>query len=142
MTDLSSTTDVSRRNLMYRVTVRGHMMVAHSLPDPFFGPAQALHGATYVVEATFFRRELDEHGTVVDIGAAGDRLRAVLDDLTYRNLDEHPDLVGTLTTTEVLARYVADRLLDGPLTQGLSRLDVLLREHPDASAGYSVELAS
>lgn len=116
------------------------MMVAHSLPDPFFGPAQGLHGATYVVEATFYRAELDEHGTVVDIGAAGDRLKAVLGDLNYRNLDEHPDLAGQLTTTEVLARFVADKLLAGPLTAGLSRLDVLLREHPDASAGYSVDL--
>jgi 6-pyruvoyltetrahydropterin/6-carboxytetrahydropterin synthase len=127
---------------MYRVTVRGHMMVAHSLPDPFFGPAQALHGATYVVEATFYRQDLDEHGTVVDIGAAGDRLREILADLTYRNLDDHPDLVGRVTTTEVLARHVADRLLEGPLTTGLARLDVLLREHPDASAGYSVDLGA
>jgi len=125
---------------MYRVTVRGHMMIAHSLPDPFFGPAQGLHGATYVVEATFYRRELDAHGTVVDIGAAGERLGEILTGLTYRNLDEHPDLAGRLTTTEVLARHVADRLLEGPLTAGLARLDVLLREHPDASAGYTVEL--
>jgi 6-pyruvoyltetrahydropterin/6-carboxytetrahydropterin synthase len=125
---------------MYRVTVRGHMMVAHSLPDPFFGPAQRLHGATYVVEATFSRSELDQHGTVVDIGAAADLLGTVLDDLSYRNLDEHPDLGGQLTTTEVLARYVADRLLEGPLTAGVSRLDVLLHEHPDASAGYTVDL--
>lgn len=125
---------------MYRVTVRDHMMVAHSLPDGFFGPAQALHGATYVVEATFHRRELDEHAVVVDIGAASNRLRAVLNDLTYRNLDEHPDLTGRLTTTEVLARYVADRLLEGPWTAGLCRLDVVLHEHPDASAGYSVDL--
>jgi 6-pyruvoyltetrahydropterin/6-carboxytetrahydropterin synthase len=94
-----------------------------------------------VVEATFSRPELDEHGTVVDIGAAGERLRAILADLTYRNLDDHPDLAGRITTTEVLARHVADRLLEGPLTTGLARLDVLLREHPDASAGYSVDLA-
>ncbi len=100
---------------MYRVTVRGHMMIAHSLPDEFFGPAQALHGATYVVEVTFLRRRLDEHGTVVDIGAATAALRAVLADLDYRNLDEHPDLTGRLTTTEVLARYVADRLLGAGL---------------------------
>lgn len=125
---------------MYRVTVRGHAMIAHSLPDPFFGPAQGLHGATYVVEATFYRRELDEHGTVIDIGAAGAALGAVLDDLRYRNLDEHPTFAGVLTTTEVLARHVADRLLEGPLTEGLSRLDVVLREHPDAWAGYSTEL--
>lgn len=125
---------------MYQVTVRGHMMVAHSLPDPFFGPAQGLHGATYVAEATFYRAELDEHATVVDIGAAGERLREVLADLSYRNLDDHPGLAGSLTTTEVLARYIADRLLDGPLTAGLSRLQVVLREHPDAWAGYGVDL--
>jgi 6-pyruvoyltetrahydropterin/6-carboxytetrahydropterin synthase len=125
---------------MFRVTVRGHMMIAHSLPDPFFGPAQGLHGATYVVEATFYRPELDEHGTVVDIGAAGDRLGEILADLTYRNLDEHPALAGRLTTTEVLAEFVADRLLDGPLTAGLARLDVRLFESPDASAGYTVDL--
>ena len=125
---------------MYRVTVRGHMMVAHSLPDPLFGPAQALHGATYVVEAPVFRPELDDHATVIAIDAAGQRLRAVLSDLTYRNLDDHPDLAGRVTTTEVRAKYVADRLLDGPLTAGISRLDVLLREHPDACAGYSVDL--
>jgi len=126
---------------MFRVTVRGHMMIAHSLPDPFFGPAQGLHGATYVVEATFYRPELDEYGTVVDIGAAGDRLREILADLTYRNLDEHPALAGRLTTTEVLAEFVADRLLAGPLTAGLARLDVRLLESPDASAGYTVDLA-
>lgn len=125
---------------MYRVTVRGHMMVAHSLPDAFFGPAQALHGATYVVEATFYRRELDEHAVVVDIGIASDRLRAVLSDLDYRNLDEHPALAGRLTTTEALARYVADRLLEESWTAGLARLDVVLREHPDAWAGYCVDL--
>jgi 6-pyruvoyltetrahydropterin/6-carboxytetrahydropterin synthase len=125
---------------MYRVTVRGHAMVAHSLPDPFFGPAQALHGVTYVVEATFFRRELDPHATVIDIGAAGDALKAVLDDLNYRNLDEHPAFTGVLSTTEAVAKHIADRLLDGPLTTGLARLEVVLREHPDASAGYSVDL--
>jgi 6-pyruvoyltetrahydropterin/6-carboxytetrahydropterin synthase len=125
---------------MYRVTVRGHAMVAHSLPDPFFGPAQALHGATYVVEATFSRRDLDEHATVIDIGAAGDALQAVLADLAYRNLDEHPAFAGRLSTTEVIARHIADRLLEGSLTAGLCRLDVVLREHPDAWAGYGVDL--
>ena len=125
---------------MYRVTVRGHAMIAHSLPDPAFGPAQSLHGATYVVEATFFRRELDDHACVVDIGAATDALGAILADLDYTNLDDHPSFTGKLTTTEVVARHVADRLLEGPLTRGLARLDVVLREHPDAWAGYSVEL--
>jgi 6-pyruvoyltetrahydropterin/6-carboxytetrahydropterin synthase len=125
---------------MYRVTVRGHAMIAHSLPDPAFGPAQGLHGATYVVEATFFRRELDEHSCVVDIGAATSALETILADLRYRNLDDHPDFKDVLTTTEVIAKHVADRLLDGPLTSGLARLDVVLREHPDAWAGYSADL--
>ncbi|HET7474868.1 MAG TPA: 6-carboxytetrahydropterin synthase [Dermatophilaceae bacterium] len=125
---------------MYHVTVRSHAMVAHSLADPFFGPAQQLHGVTYVVDVTLARRELDAHGTVVDIGAAAAALKAVLDDLNYRNLDEHPAFSGTLSTTETVARHIAERLLDGPLTAGLARLDVTLREHPDAWAGYSVEL--
>jgi 6-pyruvoyltetrahydropterin/6-carboxytetrahydropterin synthase len=126
---------------MYRVTVRGHAMIAHSLPDPAFGPAQSLHGATYVVEATFHRRDLDEHACVVDIGAATDALGAILADLNYSNLDVHPAFTGRLTTTEVVARHVADRLLEAPLTRGLAKLDVVLREHPDAWAGYSVDLA-
>ena len=125
---------------MYRVTVRGHAMIAHSLPDPAFGPAQALHGATYVVEATFYRRELDEHSCVVDIGAATESLEAILADLRYRNLDDHPAFKGVLTTTEVIARHVADQLLQGPLTTGMAKLDVVLREHPDAWAGYTEEL--
>lgn len=125
---------------MFSVTVRGHVMVAHSLPDPFFGPAQGLHGATYVAEATFYRRELDEHATVVDIGAAGDALKAVLDDLSYKNLDDHPAFAGRLSTTEVIAKHIADRLLEGSYMVGLARLQVVLREHPDAWAGYSVDL--
>ena len=103
--------------------------------------AQGLHGATYVVEVTFSRRELDQHGVVVDIGAAGDLLREILGGLSYRNLDEHPDLAGRLTTTEVLAEHVADRIVGHPIAAGLARLDVLLREHPDAAAGYTIDLA-
>jgi 6-pyruvoyltetrahydropterin/6-carboxytetrahydropterin synthase len=125
---------------MYRVTVRDHVMIAHSLPDPFFGPAQGLHGATYVVEASFLRAELDEHATVVDLGAAADRLHEVLADLAYRNLDEHPAFSGRLSTTEAVARHIADRLAEGPLVHGLCRLDVVLREHPDAWAGCTLEL--
>jgi 6-pyruvoyltetrahydropterin/6-carboxytetrahydropterin synthase len=125
---------------MFSVTVRGHVMVAHSLPDPFFGPAQRLHGATYVAEATFHRRELDEHATVVDIGAAGDALEAVLADMSYTNLDDHPAFAGRLSTTEAIAKHIADRLLEGSFTAGLARLQVVLREHPDAWAGYSVDL--
>jgi 6-pyruvoyl-tetrahydropterin synthase len=97
---------------MFGVTVRDHLMVAHSLRGAAFGPAQRLHGATFVVDATFRRGTLGDDGVVVDLGAAADLLRAVLTDLNYRNLDEEPDLAGLNTTTEVLARLIADRLAD------------------------------
>lgn len=130
---------------MYRLTVRDHVMIAHSLPDPAFGPAQGLHGATFVVEATFHRAELNEHAIVLDIGVATAALAAVLADLAYRNLDEHPDLAGQLTTTERLARFVADRLAGHLANEmpghGVTELDVVLREHPDAWAGYTRSLA-
>lgn len=127
---------------MFTLTVVGHMMIAHSLPDPFFGPAQGLHGATYAAEVTFSRPDLDEHGVVIDIGAAQGLLDGVLADLTYRNLDDHPDLAGILTTTEVLARHVAHRVAAG-LTDGhgIGSLQVLLREHPGAWAGYTLDLS-
>lgn len=126
---------------MFTLTVVGHMMVAHSLPDPFFGPAQGLHGATYVAEATFSRPDLDEHGVVVDIGAAQSALEEVLSGLSYGNLDDHPDFQGVLSTTEVLARYVAERLAASlPPDHGLSALGVVLREHPGAWAGYTLPL--
>ena len=119
------------------MTVRDHVMVAHSLPRPVFGPAQALHGATYVVEASFGRRELDEDGIVVDIGAALSALSETLDVLRYRNLDEHPEFEGVVTSTEVLARWVTDRLAQAPVTQALDRVEVVLRESPDAWVSYA-----
>ena len=119
------------------MTVRDHVMVAHSLPRPVFGPAQALHGATYVVEASFGRRELDEDGIVVDIGAALSALQETLDLLRYRNLDEHPEFDGVVTSTEVLARWVSDRLAQAPVTQELDRLEVVLRESPEAWVSYA-----
>lgn len=125
---------------MFSLTVRDHMMIAHSLPHPAFGPAQALHGATFVVELTIRRAELAEAGIVIDIGEATTVLRDALADLSYTNLDEHPELAGTLTTTEALARLVADRVaarLPGGTYAGL---DVTLREHPDAWASYSRDL--
>lgn len=129
---------------MFSLTVRGHMMIAHSLPDPFFGPAQGLHGATYVVELTFSRPELDEHAVVLDIGAAAAHLEEVLGTLRYRNLDEHPDLAGQLTTTEALARHVAQevagRLREHDPGHGIHQVQAVLREHPDAWAGYTVQL--
>lgn len=126
---------------MFALTVRDHIMIAHSLPDPFFGPAQALHGATLVAEVTWRRSDLDEHGVVLDIGAATSLLREVLADLEYRNLDEHPAFAGRLSTTETVARHIADAVAAGMPAAGLSpddfvELEVLLREHPDAWASY------
>jgi len=128
---------------MFEVTVRDHMMVAHSLRGEVFGPAQALHGATYVVDAAFARDGLDDDGIVLDIGRASEALHAVLADLTYRNLDDVESLAGTNTTTEVLAREIADRLAarvaDGGLgvaSSDLARIRVTLRETPNAWASY------
>ena len=128
---------------MYSVTVRDHMMVAHSLPGDVFGPAQRLHGATYVVDATFRRADLDADNLVVDIAAASRVLGEVLGDLTYRNLDEVADLAGVTTTTEALARHIADRLAErvhggalGEGARGLSGLTVTLHESHVAWASY------
>src|SRR5919205_3704028 len=97
---------------LFTVTVRDHMMVAHSFRGEVFGPARRLHGATFVVDATFRRAELSADGIVVDIGVATEELRAVLAGLNYRNLDDEPDFAGVNTTTEVLAKVIADRLAD------------------------------
>jgi 6-pyruvoyl-tetrahydropterin synthase len=128
---------------VYAVTVADHMMVAHSLRGEAFGPAQSLHGATYVVEATFHRDGLDPDGIVVDIGMAATALRQVLGALTYRNLDDIPDFAGVNTTTEVLARHVADALASrvadgalGPHAGGITAIAVTLRENPLAWASY------
>jgi 6-pyruvoyltetrahydropterin/6-carboxytetrahydropterin synthase len=122
---------------MFGVTVRDHVMVAHSLPRPVFGPARGLHGATYVVEATFRRRDLDADGIVVDIGEATAALDSTLAVLRYRNLDEIAEFQGVVTTTEVLARWVADRLAEHDVTDGLDGLEVVLRESPDAWVSYT-----
>ena len=122
-------------------------MIAHSFRGEVFGPAQSLHGATYVVEASFHRADLDDDGIVVDIGRAGGQLRAVLADLDYRNLDDDPTLTGGNTTTEALARLVADRLADrvhagelGADALGVSAITVTLSESPVASASYERDL--
>ena len=132
---------------MFKVTVRDHMLVAHSLRGEVFGPAQALHGATYVVDATFRAAELDADGIVVDIGLATEELHAVVADLSYRNLDDDPSLAGVNTTTETLAKVVADRLADriaaGALGESARRaasLEVVLHESHVASAGYERSL--
>jgi 6-pyruvoyl-tetrahydropterin synthase len=132
---------------VFSVTVRDHMMIAHSFSGEVFGPAQRLHGATYVVDATFRRTELDTDGVVVDIGRATDELHAVLSELTYRNLDEDPAFAGMNTTTEVLARVIADRLADrvgeGALGESARTLDALvvtLHESHVAWASYERQL--
>ena len=128
---------------MYSVTVRDHMMIAHSLRGEVFGPAQRLHGATYVVDATFRRSGLDADGIVVDIGRVADALREVVGELGYRNLDDEAEFADMNTTTEALARVVADRLADrvrsGALGDGARELDglaVTLRESHVAWASY------
>ena len=132
---------------MFSVTVRDHMMIAHSLRGEVFGPAQRLHGATYVVDATFRRAELDADGIVVDIGRASEVLRELLGELGYRNLDDEAEFADMNTTTEALARVIADRLADraraGDLGDGARELDglvVTLRESHVASASYERSL--
>jgi 6-pyruvoyl-tetrahydropterin synthase len=128
---------------MYSLNVRDHFMIAHSFEGETFGPAQRLHGATYVVDATFRRAELDGDGLVVDIGRASEVLRALLAAMNYRNLDEEPAFVGKNTTTEFLAREVYDRLLSavragelGEGARGLASISVTLRESHVAWASY------
>jgi 6-pyruvoyl-tetrahydropterin synthase len=121
---------------VFSVTVRDHMMIAHSLRGEVFGPAQRLHGATFVVDATFRRAALDADGIVVDIGHAAEELHAVLAELTYRNLDEEATLAGMNTSTEALARLVADRLADRARGWELDGLVVTLHESHIASASY------
>jgi 6-pyruvoyl-tetrahydropterin synthase len=132
---------------VFSVTVRDHMMIAHSLEGEVFGPAQRLHGATYVVDATFRRADLDADNIVVDIGRAAHELHAVVSELSYRNLDEEPAFAGMNTTTEALARVIADRLADrvhagalGEVVQELDGLVVTLHESHVAWASYERQL--
>jgi 6-pyruvoyltetrahydropterin/6-carboxytetrahydropterin synthase len=125
---------------LFHLTVRDHVMIAHSLPHPAFGPAQNLHGATYVVELTLWRETLSSESIVIDIGEAADVLSQALSDLNYRNLDDHSELAGTLTTTEAVARLIAERVATSLANRNLTKLDVTLREHPDAWAGYTKAL--
>jgi 6-pyruvoyl-tetrahydropterin synthase len=132
---------------VFSVTVRDHFMIAHSLRGEVFGPAQGLHGATYVVDATFRRATLDEDGIVVDIGRASQALHVVLSELNYRNLDEEPAFAGKNTTTEYLAYVIFDRLAQeieagslGPNANGLVSMKVTLNESHVASASYEATL--
>ena len=132
---------------MFGITVRDHMMIAHSFRGEVFGPAQRLHGATFVVDATFRRAELDADGIVVDIGLATEELRAVLADLNYRNLDDEPAFAGVNTSTEFLAKFIADRLVEkvhaGALGEGareLAGVSVVQHESHVAWASYERSL--
>ncbi|SCG43385.1 MULTISPECIES: 6-pyruvoyl trahydropterin synthase family protein [Micromonospora] len=132
---------------MFSVTVRDHIMIAHSFRGEVFGPAQKLHGATFVVDATFRRADLDADGIVVDIGLATTELKAVLAELNYRNLDDEPAFAGVNTTTEVLCRTIADRLAErvhaGSLGEGarqLAGITVTLHESHVAWAAYERSL--
>ncbi len=128
---------------MYSVTVRDHIMIAHSLSGAVFGPAQRLHGATYVVDLELKRPDLDADGIVVDIGRASEALTGVLAGLNYQNLDEVPELLGRNTTTEFLARFIFDRMTDairrgdlGPGASGIEQIRVTLNESHVAAASY------
>jgi 6-pyruvoyltetrahydropterin/6-carboxytetrahydropterin synthase len=128
---------------MYTVSVRDHVMIAHSFTGEVFGPAQKLHGATYVVDAAFRRPALDADGIVVDIGRATDVLRRILAELNFRNLDDVPAFQGSNTTTEFLARHVFDRILAailrgelGPHASGIERVCVTLHESHVAWASF------
>jgi len=128
---------------VYSLNVRDHFMIAHSFRGEVFGPAQRLHGATYVVDATFRREDLDADGLVVDIGLAGTTLKAVLEDLNFRNLDDETEFTGQNTTTEFLARTIFERLVaairDGRLgdgARGLQRVNVTLHESHVAWASF------
>jgi 6-pyruvoyl-tetrahydropterin synthase len=121
---------------VFSITVRDHMMIAHSFRGEVFGPAQRLHGATYVVDATFRRAALDEDNLVIDIGFAAEQLHEVLAALSYRNLDDEPDFAGMNTSTEALAQVVADRLAERVSGWGLDGLVVTLHESHVAWASY------
>ena len=129
---------------MYTVSVRDHFMIAHSFHGEAFGPAQRLHGATYVVDLEFRRPALDANGMVVDIGLATEVLKSTLAALNYRNLDEEPAFTGRNTTTEVLSREIFDRIAAaigrgdlGPAARGVEGVRVTLHESHVASASYS-----
>lgn len=132
---------------MFAVEVRDHIMIAHSLPKPVFGPAQGLHGATFIVDAAFFTADLDENGLAVDIGLAIEVLGEVLKPLNYQNLDNVDAFSGKITTTEFLAKYIFDRLAQAVasnrLGQGsgrIRRLKVTLHESHAARGWYEADL--
>ena len=131
---------------MFAVEVRDHIMIAHSLPSPVFGPAQGLHGATFVVDAAFYTEDLDENGLVVDIGLATEALSAALEPLKYGNLDDKPEFKGKITTTEFLCHHIWTQLRDHTKTEGLGdggrvkRIRVQLHESHVARGWYESDI--
>ena len=121
---------------MYSVRIRDHIMIAHSLNDPFFGPAQQMHGATYVVDLEFFKEELNKQNVVIDIGEAHNILKAVLKHLNYQNLDELQEMKGHLTTTEYLAKYIHEKVNEKLEDKSITKLKVTLGESHVAWASY------
>ncbi|MQY33485.1 hypothetical protein SRB17_14460 [Streptomyces sp. RB17] len=128
---------------MFSITVRDHIMIAHSFRGEVFGPAQRLHGATFLVDATFRREQLDADNIVVDIGLATQELRLITAELNYRNLDDEPEFAGVNTSTEFLAKVIADRLAErvhkgalGEGAKGLAGISVTLHESHIAWASY------
>ncbi len=132
---------------MYAVEVRDHVMIAHSFRGDVFGPAQNLHGATFVIDACFIAETLDENGIVIDIGRAHDVLRSVLEPINYKNLDDMPEFAGRNTTTEFLTRHVYDGLAEAARADGLGRpgrqlkaIRVTISESHVARAWYEADL--
>jgi 6-pyruvoyl-tetrahydropterin synthase len=140
---LSEPSTIPREPSMFSVEVRDRIMIAHSLPDPFFGPAQNKHGATFVVDVAFFRETMTKQNVVVDIGAALDVLNKTLKPLAYQDLDMLPQFKGVLTTTEFLCKYIFDAMVAaaksgalGADGQGLAKIRVTLHETDLARAAY------
>jgi 6-pyruvoyl-tetrahydropterin synthase len=134
---------------MYAVEVRDHIMIAHSLPGEVFGPAQRLHGATFVVDVAFMRERLGADNIVVDIGRASQALRETLQPLNYVNLDDHPSFAGEKTTVEFMARHIFERMAEaiqagrlGPEAAGIKRMRVTLKESHVARAWYEAALSA
>jgi 6-pyruvoyl-tetrahydropterin synthase len=132
---------------LYTVEVRDHIMIAHSFRGEVFGPAQALHGATFVVDAAFISKEIDKNNIVIDIGRAHDALKAILQPLNYKNLDDIPDFKGVNTTTEFLTRHIFDRLAEDARAGKLGRdghelkaIRVTISESHVARASYEADL--
>jgi len=124
---------------MYSVTIRDHFMIAHSFDNHAFGPAQSLHGATYVADVTFYSRSIGPLNTVIDIGLASEILSKVLEQFRYKNLDELPEFKGHLTTTEFMARYIHNAVKEKATGHFTGRISVKLGESPVAWASYDEE---